>query len=69
MKYNDEFKSYDCRNDLDFVVIQFGCFFLSAQAMNLRSELENYKSEYERLMVELQALDLVKDEHRRNVNT
>lgn len=49
------------------MVIQFG--FLSAQAMNLRSELENVKSEYERLMVELQALDLVKEEHRRNVNT
>lgn len=42
---------------------------MSAQAMNLRSELENVKSEYERLMVELQALDLVKGEHRRNVNT
>lgn len=49
------------------MVIQFG--FLSAQAMNLRSELENVKSEYERLMVELQTLDLVKEEHRRNVNT
>ncbi|EOA39860.1 hypothetical protein CARUB_v10008534mg [Capsella rubella] len=42
---------------------------LEIKAMNLRSELEKAKSEYERLMVELQDLGLVKGEHRRNVDT
>lgn len=47
------------------------CFFFSmnAQAMNLRSEVEKVKSEYERLMEELQALGKVKEERSRNVNT
>lgn len=39
------------------------------QAMNLSSELEKVKSEYERLMEELQALSVVKEERSRHVNT
>ncbi|CAN8292504.1 unnamed protein product [Cochlearia groenlandica] len=44
---------------------------LELKAMNLRSELDNVKGEYERLMEELQALGgMVKEEdRRRNVNT
>ncbi|ESQ34891.1 hypothetical protein EUTSA_v10006991mg [Eutrema salsugineum] len=42
---------------------------LELKALNLRSELDNVKTEYERLMEELQALGLVKEECRRNVNT
>ncbi|KAF2559153.1 hypothetical protein F2Q68_00013663 [Brassica cretica] len=39
------------------------------EAMNLSSELEKVKSEYERLMEELQALSVVKEERSRHVNT
>lgn len=42
---------------------------LCVQAMNLSSELEKVKSEYERLMEELQALSVVKEERSRHVNT
>ncbi|CAG7866748.1 unnamed protein product [Brassica rapa] len=42
---------------------------LEIKAMNLRSEVEKVKSEYERLMEELQALGTVKEERSRNVNT
>ncbi|CAA7013641.1 unnamed protein product [Microthlaspi erraticum] len=42
---------------------------LELKAINLRSEIGNVKSEYERLMEELQALSVVKEERRRNVNT
>ncbi|CAN7063740.1 unnamed protein product [Brassica oleracea var. botrytis] len=42
---------------------------LELKAMNLSSELEKVKTEYERLMEELQALGTVKEERSRNVNT
>ncbi|CAN6880004.1 unnamed protein product [Brassica oleracea] len=42
---------------------------LEVKAMNLSSELEKVKSEYERLMEELQALSVVKEERSRHVNT